>query len=101
MLQRVMRLTWPLARSGAAPLVLPAASDFTRVAFPAARLLLTSLQPALEAAIAREARAAAAGAVPLGLGLFAAPLPAPPTRLLRMLSLRAEVRTALSQTRSQ
>lgn len=59
-------------------------------AFPQARVLLTTVQPDLEAAIAMEASLASPGALPLGDGVFAAPLPAPPSRLCRMLSLRCE-----------
>ena len=59
--------------------------------FPQARLLLTTVQPELEAAIALEASLASPGALPLGDGVFVAPLPSPPSRLVRMLSLRAEI----------
>lgn len=59
-------------------------------AFPQARVLLTTVQPDLEAAIAMEASLASPGTLPLGDGVFAAPLPAPPSRLCRMLSLRCE-----------
>lgn len=59
-------------------------------AFPAARVLLTTVQPELEAAIALEARVASPGALALGDGIFAGPSPAPLSRLSRMLSLRAE-----------
>ena len=56
-----------------------------------ARVLLATVQPELEAAIAWEVSLASPGALPLRDGLFAAPRPAPPSRLCRMLSLRAEI----------
>ena len=72
-------------------LAVPAPEAICTSAFPHARLLLTTVQPALEAAIAVEASCASPGALPLGDGLFAAPVPAPPARLRRMFSLRAEI----------
>ena len=72
-------------------LAVPPPEAICASAFPHARLLLTTVQPALEAAIAMEASFASPGALPLGDGVFAAPHPAPPARLCRMLSLRAEI----------
>ena len=72
-------------------LAVPAPEAICTSAFPHARLLLTTVQPALEAAIAVEASCASPGALPLGDGVFAAPVPAPPARLRRMFSLRAEI----------
>ena len=72
-------------------LAVPAPEEICTAAFPHARLLLTTVQPALEAAIAIEAALASPGALPLGDGVFAAPLPAPTARLCRMFSLRAEI----------
>ena len=71
-------------------LAVPPPETICAAAFPQARVLLTTVQPELEAAIALEASLASPGALPLGDGVFAGPVPAPPSRLCRMLSLRAE-----------